>query len=225
MRQFANFPEALNELKRELAEMGIRLRTKSVQNINIEDNPDYDMMEVQNYTYIVTAPRWQDIPVENPDYCNAEFAERVAQKGGNPGKAWEYDRDYWFPFVNKKGEFDYTYADRMQHTLGQVISLLKKDPNTRRAYLSIFDPIEDAPDNLHSRIPCSLGYQFQYREGQLNLTYLQRSADFSKHFNKDIQLADRLKCFVADACGMKPGYFCHWLGSLHIFAKDVKGVF
>src|SRR6185312_16942512 len=98
------------------------------------------------------------------------------------GKAWELDRDYWIEFLTSRGRFDYTYADRMEDTLGEIIALLKKDSNTRRAYLSIFDPTNDIPCDLKARIPCSLGYHFMYREGQLNVTYLQRSADFSKHF-------------------------------------------
>jgi thymidylate synthase len=224
MRQFANFPEALNELKRELAEMGIRLRTKSVQNIDISENPDYDMLEVSNYTYVVTAPEWEQIPLENKPYFEAEFQERVSGKRLNPGEAWKLDFSYWEPFL-KHGMFDYAYSERMTEPLESVIKALREDPNTRRAYLSIFDPVTDEPHSFDERIPCSLGYHFMFREGQLNITYLQRSADFSKHFNKDIALADRLKCYVAQRCDMKPGYFCHWLGSLHIFAKDVKGVF
>jgi len=225
MRFFQTFPVALNELKRELAEMSIRLRTKTVQNLDISDNPDYDMMEIQNYTYQVTQPRWEEIPLENEAYFDEEFYERINGSGLNPGEAWKLDEEYWKQFLRADGTFDYTYSKRMKNALIEVIEALRKDPNTRRAYLSIFDPLYDSPCSFDCRIPCSLGYLFQYRQGQLNITYLQRSADFSKHFNKDIALADRLKCYVAQQCGMKPGYFCHWLGSLHVFARDVRGVF
>lgn len=225
MRQYQNFPEALNEIKRDLSEMGIQLRTKSVQNLDISNDPSYSMLEIQNYSYVVTSPDWKSIPLENKEYFEAEFAERTCGLALNPGKAWELDKEYWGPFRRPSGNFDYAYPERMADPLRHVIEALRQDPNTRRAYLPIFHPTYDFADNFKARIPCSLGYLFQFRQGQLNITYLQRSADWSKHFNKDIALADRLKCYVAEQCGMKPGYFCHWVGSLHVFAKDVAGTF
>lgn len=231
MRFFRNFPEAINEIKRELKEMGIKIHTKSVQNKDISDNPDYETMELQNYQYLVTSPDFTQIPLRSPDWAEAEFIERTCGIPLNPGEAWRYREDYWKNFLvdcnsgSSRKIFDYAYPQRMAIPLRHVIEALKKDPYTRRAYLSIFDRYEDFPDAFGSRIPCSVGYHFLYRQGQLNATYLLRSSDFFEHFNYDIYLADRLKCFIAKECGMKPGTFSHWIGSLHCFAKDVAEVF
>ena len=224
MRIFSTFAEALNEIKRELKEMGMVVKTKSVQNKDISENEDYRCYEVQDYSYRVTKPDYLTIPLRSPEWARAEFFERVGGQPLNPGQAWKYREDYWKQFLNREGKFDYAYPERMTANLENVIDALKKDPSTRRAYLSILGN-QDPPNNFGCRFPCSIGYHFLYRGDQLNIKYHLRSSDFFEHFNYDIYLADRLKNYVADRVGMKPGFFTHEIGSLHCFYKDVKGVF
>lgn len=231
MRYYLTFNEAINEIRRELKEMGIQVHTKSVQNMDITNNSDYDAMELQNYIYTVLQPDWKSIELKVPEWGDAEFQERTGGKKLNPGKAWKLRSSYWEQFLVPKDypvedrAFDYAYPDRMTDPLRHVIQALRRDPSTRRAFLPIFDRSWDHQDHFSVRIPCSLGYHFMYRQGKLNVTYLLRSSDFGEHFNYDIYLADRLKCFVAEKCSMEPGTFTHWIGSLHVFAKDVKDVF
>jgi thymidylate synthase-like protein len=230
MRFFRDFPEAINEIRRELKEMGIMVHPSSVQNMDVTNNPDYETLELQNYQYLVTSPDYNQIPLRSTDWAEAEFDERTCGLPLNPGSAWELRAGYWKQFLVErvfggKKVFDYAYPERMASPLAAVIDALKKDPNTRRAYLSVFDRYLDPPNKMNQRIPCTLGYHFLYRQGQLNVTYLLRSSDFFEHFNYDIYLADRLKCHIAEACGMKPGTFSHWVGSLHCFSKNVAEVF
>jgi thymidylate synthase len=225
MRFYKNFAEALNELRRDLKEMGVRVHTKSVQNLDITNNPEYDSMEIQNYTYTVTQPDCNDIPLANAAWCDAEFKERIGGKPLNPGQAWKLRADYWKEFLTPQGTFDYAYPQRLCYTVPHVIELLKKDPFTRRAFIPVFDASKDIVDNLDKRIPCSIGYWLVYRQYKLSITYLQRSSDFSEHFNNDIWLANKLKDYVAEKAGLESGPFIHWLGSLHVFAKDVSSVF
>jgi thymidylate synthase len=225
MRIYQTFPEALNELRRELKEMGVKVHTKSVQNMDISNNPDYDSLELQNYTYTVSQPNCSDIPLSNTQWCEAEFAERTGGKPLNPGQAWKFREDYWNRFITSAGTFDYSYPQRLWKTLPQVINLLKRDPSSRRAFISVFNPMLDDTSDLKERIPCTLGYWLVYRQNKLSLTYLQRSSDFSEHFNNDVWLANKLKDYVAEKTGLESGPFIHWLGSLHIFSKDVENVF
>lgn len=224
MRFFHDFPTALNEIKRDLAEMGIKIHTKSVQNLDITNNPDYDCMELQDYSYRVTSPDFTQIPLRNSEWAEQEFNERTSGFALNPGTAWKFRADYWKQFLNAEGKFDYAYPERMTRNLDNVIDALRKDPSTRRAYLSILGN-QDPPNDFTVRYPCSIGYSFLYRQGQLNITYKMRSSDFMEHFNYDIYLADRLKHYVAEKTGLKPGFFTHEISSLHAFQKDLKGVF
>lgn len=225
MRIYTSFPEALNEIKRDLKEMGISVHTKSVQNIHTAEDVRYNSLEIQNYIYTVTMPDFNDIPIRDHLWAEQEFTERTSGLHLNPGTAWLHRRGYWEQFLDRDGKFDYSYPERLACPLQEVINLIKTDNSTRRAFVAVFDRSLDVPNDLSKRIPCSLGYWFNWRQRQLNMTYLQRSADFSEHFNYDVYLAERLHCHVAQQTKLLPGSYTHWLGSLHVFAKDVSGVF
>lgn len=225
MRFYKDFPEAINELRRELKEMGIMIKTSSVQNKNIIGNEDFSTFELQNYTYTVTRPDWKAIPLRSQLWVETEFKERISGIPANPGEAYKYRQAYWEQFLNAKGEFDYAYPERMAFTVGEALNALKRDINTRRAFIPIYNGMLDSPQDFSRRLPCSIGYWLNYRQGKLNITYLLRSSDFGEHFNYDIYLADRLKCHIAEELKVEPGTFTHWIGSFHVFAKDVEGVF
>jgi len=224
VRFFQTFGEALNEIKRELKEFGILVHTKSVQNKDISQDESFTCYELQDYIYRVTSPDYTQIPLRCPEWAEREFIERISGFALNPGEAWKYRREYWEQFLNDQGKFDYAYPERMTKNLENVIDALRKDPSTRRAYLSILGN-DDPPNEFGVRYPCSIGYHFLYRQGQLNIKYHLRSSDFFEHFNYDIFLAERLKHYVAEKVGMKPGFFTHEIGSLHCFTKDVALVF
>jgi hypothetical protein len=57
--------------------------------------------------------------------------------------------------------------------LENVISLLRRDPCTRRAVVAIYQPEDCGRDSRD--IPCVLGLSFQIREGSLRTTVLMRS--------------------------------------------------
>lgn len=225
MRIYSTFPEAFDEIKRDLKEMGIQIWTKSVQNIYIGENPNYQSMELQNYTYSVTSPDIKSIPLKCPEWAEAEFKERVGGKALNPGEAWKLRKEYWEQFIGPGGRFDYAYSERLCRPVEEVIRALRLDKSTRRAFMGVFNQAADKVQMFDERIPCTIGYWLNFRQGKLNLTYLQRSSDFSEHFNYDVYLACCMMNYVANEIGEEPGVFTHWLGSLHIFAKDVADVY
>lgn len=52
-----------------------------------------------------------------------------------------------------------------------------------------------------------------------------RSSDFATHFANDVYLAMKLLHWVAEQTGYEPGSFSHTIFSLHVYNKDIKGVF
>jgi thymidylate synthase len=223
MRIYRNFKETFNEIARDLKEMGIRVKTKSVQDIQSEEG--FNTFELQNYQYLVTDPKLEDIPVKDVEWREAEFLERISPKYLNPGKAWELRKEYWLPFLHH-GVFSYTYNETMAWWIELVVNELKRDLNTRRAFIPIFSDGRDSYNlEENQRVPCSIGYFFYFRQGTLNITYLQRSSDFITHFSNDVWLAVKLLRHICPALVVFPGTFSHWLGSLHVFKKDVENVF
>ncbi len=229
MRIYMNWNEAYEEIKRDLAEMGIDVFPKTMQDKNIEGNPDYATKELQNYCYTILNAKSEDVKSYSiQPWADAEFEERINPSGDvNPGKAWELRKDVWTEYMHN-GKMAYSYNERFfrNRQIEKIIKRLKEDHDSRQLWLSVWDCNED-PDKLGgiSRVPCSLGYNFQYREGKLNIHYVMRSCDFNTHFCNDVYLGIKLLEYVAKECNMEVGNFTHTMFSLHVYKKDIKGVF
>jgi thymidylate synthase len=105
-----------------------------------------------------------------------------------------------------------------------VISELKQHPNTRQAIMTMYERTLDMRKwGGKERVPCSLTYQFLLRDDELVLIYNQRSCDFIKFFPADVYFTVKLLQHVAKKIEKPAGKFIHFLGSLHVFAKDVEG--
>lgn len=230
MRIYKNINDAMGEIKRDLAEMGIRVYPATYQNKDIKNNPNFETLEIQNYIYTIFHPQLSDF--KHDIWADAEFHERIRnQIGGevivNPGEAYKLRPEVWEQFLNENGQFDYTYCERMSqfNALDRIIDRIKTDKDSRQLFLSIWQPSDIEKIGGKARIPCSLGYLFQVRGGELHMTYLMRSCDFATHFDNDIYLANRLLDLVARHTGYPVGNFTHWIASLHIYKKDIEGVF
>lgn len=119
----------------------------------------------------------------------------------------------------------YSYGD-----FQDVIQLLSNEPNTRQAYLPIWFP-EDTGVLHGGRVPCTIGYWFIRRQGCLHITYTIRACDYIRHFRDDVFLAMRLVHYIlheilsygpGDWDRIKPGLLTMNIGSLHIFAPEIK---
>ena len=235
-----NWEEAYEEIKRDLAEMGILVKPKTMQDKNIEGNSDYETKELQNYCYTLLNAKSSEITGVIQPWADAEFEERIfapsiswVENGVrkyntiNPGNAWKLREDIWKEYMHE-GKMAYTYNERIwqNEQLEKIIARLKEDHDSRQLWLSIWDPNTDT-DKLGgiSRVPCSLGYNFQFRDGKLNMHYVMRSCDFNTHFINDVYLAIKLLEYVANEVGMEVGSFTHTMFSLHVYKKDLKNVF
>lgn len=251
MRIFRNSFELMSEMGRELNSYGTIVKPKHYQNKNIEGNEDFITKEIicQQYCLVdLGDPIWLFVFNHAKEWADAEFKERISVKRINPGEAWELRKDLWKEFLTDRGSdqevFDYTYNERMSNLvyyespsviqdnrqwdthLNHIIDLLKDDPDTRKAVLSIYDTTIDAYHFWGDmRIPCSMYYDFLIRdnpkgEKQLNICYHQRSCDYATFFGSDVYLAWRLMEYVAEKVGVKPGYLFHTIDSLHVYKKD-----
>ncbi len=228
MRIYNDFTEALPEIQRDLVEMGIKVHPKTYQDKNVARDPQFETLELQDYIYTVVNPDGKDLSPTQP-WADQEFCERILGIDGtpvNPGEAWTTRREVWKEFL-KDGYFAYTYSERFaqQSQVLRIINRLSEDKDSRQLYVSIWNPTDTKNLGGISRVPCSLGYLIQVRKDHLNLTYLQRSCDFVTHFTNDIYLAWKFQEFVASQVNISIGTITHWIGSLHIFKKDGKGVF
>jgi len=227
MRIYENMKQALSEVQRDLSEMGVEVKTKSMQDKIIEGNDDFVTKEIQAYQFCVLNTADKDDTVENLDWCKAEFTERISNKGLNPGEAWKLRKSVWEEFLHgNPKKFGYTYSERMKGQVEDVIRVLKNDIESRQAIIQIYDQnIDNKNRGGKVRIPCSISYHFMYREGKLDMIYNMRSCDIFTHFRNDIWMACKLKDYIAEKLGVKSGKFFMFVSSLHAYKKDCKGIF
>lgn len=197
----------------------------------------------------------------NLPWADDHFLERVGGAPINPGVEWanwpygnsaknfldadgkfnhNYMERYWpkyagfEEYVAKDGEMTlvphrgvrYEYGD-----LDDVVTLLSRDPTTRQAFLPVWFPEDTGGRN--GRAPCTLGYHFIMREGELDVTYYIRSCDYVRHFRDDIYLTVRLLLWVLEKArainpawnDVKPGRFIMHITSLHLFRNDFATAF
>lgn len=233
MRLYQDFSEAQNEIRRDLAELGIEVHPETMQDKYVADNPDFNTRELYNYDYSVLNPAYTLIEGVHADWVSTEWEDRLSGYL-NPGRAWGLRPEVWEQFLEDKGQlggvkhrgFSYTYSERMGgHHIDLLIDELKKHPNSRQLWLPVWDRQIDENRRGERRVPCSLGYWFVNREDRLHITYMMRSCDFATHWANDVCLASILLHHIAREAGLKVGSFTHFVGSLHVYAKDVAGVF
>lgn len=233
MRIYKNSYEAIKEVERDLAEMGIQYQSTSVQDKDVRGNDEYMTKELSPYAYTITNPCSQLKEMilykkeeEYFDWCFSESLERLSGfSGQNPGDAWKKNADLWRPFI-QEGFFSYTYSERWSEQLPYVIAELKRNPESRQVTMTMYDRHQDMRNwGGKARVPCSMTYSFLKRNNKLSLTYTQRSCDFYQFYPADVYFSVNLLTHVATLTDSEIGNFNHFIVSLHAFKKDMSHIF
>lgn len=212
------------------------------QSRDVSDSPAHATHELQQVTFYYDMPQTQEQAVDSihPDlpWAEGHFGERVGQLPINPGywhAKWPYHAGQ-VDLHQNEGIYDHNYMERFWARklrgpeghlwegyrfsigdLGSVVSMLRRDPTTRQAYLPVWFP-EDTGATQGQRVPCTLGYHFLIRDGVLNVSYYLRSCEIRRHFVNDVYMACRLAQWVARRV---PGRVS--LGILHMSIASLHG--
>lgn len=84
-------------------------------------------------------------------------------------------------YANLEGTYDGAYGHRWRNhfnvdQIDHVVGMLAKDPNTRRAVITMFDPMTDFYEKSKD-IPCNTTIYFRTRGKKLDMTVCNRSND------------------------------------------------
>lgn len=104
--------------------------------------------------------------------------------------------------------------------LQKVIELLKNAPDTRQAWLTLYDGKE--MDDYEFDTPCTLNIGFKlsvFPSGNklLNMTVIMRSNDLIFGFCNDQFCFSQLQKYVASKIGAEIGYYYHFAQDIHIY--------
>ena len=118
------------------------------------------------------------------------------------------------------------YGPRLRHWRGQVdqlavvVELLKRDPESRRAVIQLYDPALDAGG--HRDVPCTLGYRFHIRHARLHMSTTMRSQDVWIGLPYDMFAATVLHELLAGWLEVEVGDYHHHVDSLHLYEQDMQ---
>lgn len=238
----------IDNILKDLVENGSSINTGEWQSLKIENT----MIEIRDVNLEIEVPHSVknlqiDIQPHLP-WSEDHFLERIGGQPLNPGNQY-----YNWPFYSKilddnrfrnngnvANKFDHSYMERFwppsqkgirfkMGDLNDIIDRLRKNPYTRQAYLSIWHPEDQSNDKEGKRVPCSLGFLFTYRDGNLDVNYMIRSCDAVRHLRNDIYMASRLLQYVGNQIDQKlntdkVGNLKMWIGNLHCFESDVYSI-
>ncbi len=100
----------------------------------------------------------------------------------------------------------------------EVITQIKKNPNSRRLIVSAWNPAEIGQMALP---PCHLLFQFYVVKGELSCQLYQRSADLFLGVPFNIASYSLLTMMMAQVCGLTSGDFVHTFGDLHLYRNHL----
>lgn len=118
-----------------------------------------------------------------------------------------------------------SYASRLYSYMGQknqvewLVDRLRKNPATRSATLSMFEPLTD-----EGYIPCVSLIDFQKTDGRLNMTAYCRALDFGCKAYVNLVMLHLIQQDIAEKSGIPCGKLILLVKSAHFYMRDRKKV-
>lgn len=152
------------------------------------------------------------------------------------------------PYAND-GIFWGAYGPRVAGDVGQTVDLLKRDPDSRQAVITIFDSDRDLGRQDVKDVPCTVAIQFFLRDGLapsyireyvphvdgglvdvtplvptppklLHMWVVMRSNDAWLGLPYDLGQFSILQMAVAQALRAEIGTYTHSVGSMHLYERN-----
>lgn len=120
-------------------------------------------------------------------------------------------------FEVERGNWHYTYHQRMAKWKQGVITELTRDPSSRRAVIAIRD---NAADMGSGDPACLQTLQYMIRDGKLHCWAMFRSNDAVKACFMNMFALVMLQKEFADALGVEVGSYTHVANSWHCYPQD-----
>ena len=194
----------------------------------IQDGVDFtDTKALFNVGFYITDP--MDNKIVNKernwkkDYAEAEWQwylkgiPYVFELGNIYGKIPEI----WKRMADDSGRVNsnYGYQWNREEQLSKVISMLKANPNTRQATISIYDGKEI--NKYANDTPCTYAVQFTILHGRLDMCVTMRSNDLWYGFCNDQYCFSELQRLVSRQLNIEPGVYYHFAHNMHLYNDKI----
>jgi len=141
----------------------------------------------------------------------------------------EHGVTIWDEWADQAGDLGRVYGAQWRDWRGEngvrldqidnVITQIKKNPQSRRLIVSAWNPAEIDRMKLP---PCHLLFQFYVQDGELSCQLYQRSADLFLGVPFNIASYSLLTLMVAQVCNLQRGEFVHTFGDLHLYQNHLE---
>ena len=165
----------------------------------------------------------------NPVYAEAEWQwylsgdRNIAKLAELYGKVPEIWKRMAFPNGNVNSNYGWQWSQNDQ--IGYVIDLLKNEPNTRQAAISIYDGKEH--DTFAFDTPCTYAVQFTIVNNRLNMCVVMRSNDLWYGFCNDQYCFSRMQEMVCNELNteipadIELGTYYHFAHNMHLYNNKI----
>lgn len=106
-----------------------------------------------------------------------------------------------------------------QIEISNIIECLKKDPDSKKAYLSLWN--NNYNFGASGEVPCLVGVHFYIDNGELFTVVHMRSNELLKLLPVDICFGIALQKYVGSKLEINIGTYVHQVGSLILYSKDL----
>ena len=210
---FKNANEAFNYYYDKINEDGIVTRdTKALFNVGFEIQNPLDNMIINKYrnwdvSYAVAEWYWYlsgDSSIYRLGYLYGKIPkiwQNIANENGIVNSNYG---SYWFT----GGQYD------------KVLQILRDDPESRRASLSIYNA--DMIELYTKDTPCTYAINFKILNNKLNMSVMMRSNDLWFGFCNDQYCFSNLQEKMAKDLDIDVGTYFHFVNDLHLYNKHLK---
>ena len=211
--KFKNANEAFKYFKWQIPEYGVEFDdTQALFNVGFYlENPMDNLIEDQDRNW-----KW--------DYAEAEWQWYLS--GDNNinklGELYGKVPEIWKRMADKEGYVNSNYGWQWKrgNQLDEVISLLKENPRTRQAAISIYDRKEGYM--YDNDTPCTYAVQFTIVAQHLDMCVTMRSNDLWYGFCNDQYCFSKLQELVATETGLLIGNYYHFAHNLHLYDNIIE---
>ena len=153
------------------------------------------------------------------EYANAEWRwylsgdrniKKLGELYGKVPAIWKRMAD-----VDGNVNSNYGWQWQRNQQLDYVIGLLRTQPETRQAAISIYDAKEW--ESYTNDTPCTYAVQFTVLNNKLNMSVVMRSNDLWYGFCNDQYQFSNLQMLVANETGYDVGTYYHFAHNLHLY--------
>ena len=159
----------------------------------------------------------------NPVYAEAEWQwylsgdRNIAKLGELYGKVPEIWKFMAFPNGNVNSNYGWQW--RRNDQIDYVVNLLRNEPETRQATISIYDGKEH--DTFAFDTPCTYAVQFTIINNRLNMCVVMRSNDLWYGFCNDQYCFSRMQEMVCNELNIELGTYYHFAHNMHLYNDKI----